>query len=142
MRFTALFYLCFLLCFSHTAKTHADALPRGTSIDLTSQSGVELVQGAWRYSDVQLVPTQHRAPDANGQPTGAPVDTWDYRAARRRPRLRRLGLVDARAGNACPHVAVTAASRSTGTASRSPFRRAVGGVDVGGLERRARDLAR
>jgi hypothetical protein len=89
MRFTALFYLCFVLCFSHVAKTHADsnhpsAPPQagqtwvGATIDLTTQSGVELVKGAWRYSDVQLVPTKHRAPDANGQPTGAPVDTWDY----------------------------------------------------------------
>ena len=56
MRFTALFYLCFVLCFSHVAKTHADsnhpsAPPQagqtwvGATIDLTTQSGVELVKG-------------------------------------------------------------------------------------------------
>jgi gluconolactonase len=78
MRFTALIYLCFVLFISHSAKTHADAPAGAPTIDLTSQSGVELVKGAWRYSDVQLVPTRHRAPDAHGQPTGAPVDTWDY----------------------------------------------------------------
>lgn len=78
MRFTALFYLCFVLCFSHSTKTHADALAGAPGIDLTTARGVELVMGAWRYSDVQLVPTQHRAPDASGQPTGAAVDTWDY----------------------------------------------------------------
>jgi gluconolactonase len=78
MRFTALIYLCFVLSFSHVAKTHADSPGGAPTIDLTTQRGVELVKGAWRYNDVQLVPTQHRAPDANGQPTGAPVDTWDY----------------------------------------------------------------
>jgi gluconolactonase len=73
MRFTALIYLCFVLFISNAAQTHAAA-----TIDLTTPSGVELVNGAWRYSDVQLVPTQHRAAGADGQPTGARVDTWDY----------------------------------------------------------------
>jgi gluconolactonase len=45
------------------------------SIDLASDAGVVLVSGAWRYSDAQIVPLQHRLPDANGQPTGAPVAT-------------------------------------------------------------------
>jgi gluconolactonase len=46
-------------------------------LDLQTPDGVAAVRGAWRYADAELVPTTHRAPDANGQPTGAPVKTWD-----------------------------------------------------------------
>lgn len=48
------------------------------SIDLATDTGVELVAGSWRYSDVRIVETSFRAADAKGQPTGRPVRTWDY----------------------------------------------------------------
>ena len=47
------------------------------SIDLTTDAGAALVHGRWRYSDARVVDIQFRAPDANGQPTGAPVATYD-----------------------------------------------------------------
>lgn len=49
------------------------------SIDLMTPAGATLVQGVWRYADVDLVNVTHRRPDASGQPTGAPVATWDIR---------------------------------------------------------------
>jgi hypothetical protein len=49
------------------------------AIDLTTSAGVAAVGGAWRYSDVEIVAADFRAPDAGGQPTGAPVGTYDYR---------------------------------------------------------------
>ncbi len=44
-------------------------------VDLATKAGVALVGGAWRYSNARIVEVQHRLPDANGQPTGAPVAT-------------------------------------------------------------------
>jgi gluconolactonase len=46
-------------------------------VDLSTPDGITLMQGQWRYADADLVPVMHRAPDANGQPTGAAVRTWD-----------------------------------------------------------------
>jgi gluconolactonase len=79
MRFTILMYVGYLAILSScglTAQARADTTPLA-SLDLTTPEGVATVAGAWRYADVAIVPTQHRAPDANGQPTGAPVATWD-----------------------------------------------------------------
>lgn len=47
------------------------------SIDLMTPEGVALVQGAWRYKDVELVRVPFRAPGADGQPTGGATTTWD-----------------------------------------------------------------
>jgi len=58
------------------AQAVPDAEP-AASVDLLTREGAALLQGQWRYHDVDIVPTTHRAPDANGQPTGAPVNTWD-----------------------------------------------------------------
>jgi gluconolactonase len=49
------------------------------SIDLATADGVSLVKGAWRFSDTEIVPVAFRAPGADGQPTGDPVMTYDYR---------------------------------------------------------------
>jgi gluconolactonase len=58
---------------------HAQAPAQPTaSIDLTTAGGVAQVLGTWRYSDVELLPVMHRAPDAQGQPTGALQPTWDF----------------------------------------------------------------
>ncbi|MCM2309938.1 MAG: hypothetical protein NDI84_00925, partial [Steroidobacteraceae bacterium] len=65
-----------------TAVADPVGVPSGeptARIDLQTAAGVALVQGAWRYSDVEIVPAAHRAPDADGQPTGATVRTWTIR---------------------------------------------------------------
>ena len=48
------------------------------SVDLMTSDGAKAVGGQWRYSDVQLVKTHFRGPDAKGQPYGPEVDTVDY----------------------------------------------------------------
>jgi gluconolactonase len=58
----------------------AQAAPLGAPdavVDLSTQEGVALVRGTWRYADAAPVRVAHRAPDAEGQPTGAAVETWD-----------------------------------------------------------------
>jgi gluconolactonase len=63
-----------------TATANAQALPDGepaAQVDLLTGDGAALLQGQWRYHDVAIVPTMHRAADAAGQPTGAAVDTLD-----------------------------------------------------------------
>lgn len=75
MRPHALTPLLLALC-CWTAVHAAPATP-AASIDLTTREGVDLVRGAWRYRDVDLVRTTHRAADGAGQPTGAAVPTWD-----------------------------------------------------------------
>lgn len=81
MRFTTLLYVCFVLLVTPHVRARADAShdPSVASIDLMTASGAQIAQASWRYSDVELVRTQHRAPDSNGQPNGNPVSTWDYR---------------------------------------------------------------
>ncbi|MGH8501777.1 MAG: hypothetical protein ACREVE_04770 [Gammaproteobacteria bacterium] len=48
------------------------------SIDLATAAGVAQVKGRWRYSDTRIVEVDFRQPDADGQPTGAPVKTYDF----------------------------------------------------------------
>ena len=60
---------------------HGEAAPPPQSaplatIDLATRAGAALAQAQWRYSDVRIVETRHRAPDAEGQPTGAPIATY------------------------------------------------------------------
>jgi gluconolactonase len=57
----------------------APELPSGAplaSIDLATRAGAELAHAQWRTHGVRIVETQHRAPDAEGQPTGAPIATY------------------------------------------------------------------
>lgn len=61
-------------------STSAQAAPQSAplaTIDLTTGPGLANVEGTWRYSDVQVVPAMFRAPDVDGQPTGAPNATYD-----------------------------------------------------------------
>ncbi|TMA35191.1 MAG: SMP-30/gluconolactonase/LRE family protein, partial [Deltaproteobacteria bacterium] len=61
-----------------TAGTSAET-PEGEPlavVDLATREGVDLVKGTWRYHDAELVAAKHRAPDAEGQPTGKPVSTF------------------------------------------------------------------
>ena len=56
-------------------------LPTGkpeAAIDLQTVDGVRLVKGEWRYSDTKIVEVDFTGPGADGQPTGAPVKTYDY----------------------------------------------------------------
>ncbi len=57
----------------------APELPSGkplASLDLTRGEDARALGAQWRVHDVAVVATAHRAPDADGQPTGAPVRTW------------------------------------------------------------------
>jgi len=57
---------------------HGEELAQPAAVvDLATKDGAALVSGTWRYHDVDLVPVQHRAADARGQPTGTRVATWD-----------------------------------------------------------------
>jgi gluconolactonase len=62
------------------ALAASPSLPDGAPlarIDLATKEGAALVKGTWRYHDAEPVRAKHRAPDAQGQPTGAPIDTWE-----------------------------------------------------------------
>ena len=48
------------------------------TIDLSTDAGVHLVKGQWRYHDTKIVEADFRAPGPDGQPTGAPIKTYDY----------------------------------------------------------------
>ena len=59
----------------------ASLAPEGkpeATIDLATTEGAQLVKGQWRYSDTKIVEVDFRGPGADGQPTGAPVKTYDY----------------------------------------------------------------
>jgi gluconolactonase len=61
-------------------STSADDVSGGAPlavVDLATRAGVDLVQGAWRYHDAELTAATHRAPDADGQPTGRRVPTFE-----------------------------------------------------------------
>ena len=58
------------------AEPEPESAPAAT-IDLATDAGVALVQGAWRYKDVKLSPVPFRAPGSDGQPTGAALSTID-----------------------------------------------------------------
>ena len=69
---------CFTLLamLASTARAFASE-PAPATVDLTTEAGVALVKASWRYSDARIVDVPFRAPDANGQPTGAPNTTYD-----------------------------------------------------------------
>ncbi|HET9693648.1 MAG TPA: SMP-30/gluconolactonase/LRE family protein [Steroidobacteraceae bacterium] len=85
--------LCLLIVATRIAVAgEPGAAPEGepaARLDLQTAEGVAAVRGAWRYADAELVPTQHKAPDASGQPTGAPARTWDVQ-----PRAGGVGFDD------------------------------------------------
>lgn len=64
------------------AATHGQVpVPAGTpvaTVDLTTEEGVRLVKGQWRYSDTRIVETSFRAPGPDQQPTGPTIKTYDY----------------------------------------------------------------
>jgi gluconolactonase len=66
-----------LLGGSLAAEALAGERGPAATIDLGSDAGAQLVRATWRYSDARIVDTSFRAPDAHGQPTGAPLATHD-----------------------------------------------------------------
>ncbi len=67
-----------VLALAPAAAAQRPAAPEGPPravVDLLSPEGVAQVGGRWRVHAADLVPLMHRAPDADGQPTGAPVPT-------------------------------------------------------------------
>ena len=53
------------------------AVTSAATVDLTSEAGAALMKARWKYSDARIVEVPFRAADASGQPTGAPVSTYD-----------------------------------------------------------------
>ena len=60
-----------------TMSASTNAEPE-VSIDLATREGVRLVEGEWRYSDTRIIEVDFAGPGHDGQPTGAPVRTYDY----------------------------------------------------------------
>lgn len=59
----------------------AAPLPAGkpvASLDLATTAGAAAAQSELRYHDVAIIEADFRAAAAQGQPTGAPVKTYDY----------------------------------------------------------------
>jgi gluconolactonase len=71
----------FIALWSLSASAASPETPAGKPaavIDLATAEGARQVQGGWRYSDTRIVEVDFRDPGADGQPTGAPVKTYDY----------------------------------------------------------------
>ena len=47
-------------------------------VDLRTKTGVDLIKGQWKYSDVRIVETDFRAPGPDLKPSGKPIKTYDY----------------------------------------------------------------
>jgi gluconolactonase len=47
-------------------------------IDLATVEGASMVKGEWRYSDTKIIEVDFRGPGPDGQPTGAPIKTYDF----------------------------------------------------------------
>ncbi len=70
-----------LIAAPFAAQGESPGVPSGkplATVDLAAASGVQLVRGAWRYSDTRIIEVDFRGPGPDGQPTGAPVKTYDY----------------------------------------------------------------
>ncbi len=52
--------------------------PPEAMIDLATVEGVQMVRGQWRYSDTKIIEVDFKAPGSDGQPSGAPIKTYDY----------------------------------------------------------------
>jgi gluconolactonase len=48
------------------------------TIDLSTDEGVKLVKGQWRYSDAKIIDVDSRGPGVDLKPSGTPVKTYDY----------------------------------------------------------------
>jgi gluconolactonase len=73
----AILSLAALSCGSGTITRAEENEQPAASVDLMTDAGVSLMQGTWRYQDVELARVPFHAAGADGQPTGAAVSTWD-----------------------------------------------------------------
>ena len=71
-------FLCVIGVLAQTNQDVPSGIPNA-SIDLSTKEGVNLVKGQWRYSDVEIIQVDFKAPGPDGQPTGKPVKTYDYK---------------------------------------------------------------
>ena len=72
--------ICALAALTATTIQHSET-PNGSpeaTIDLATDAGVKQVKAQWRYHDTKIVVADFRGPGPDGQPTGAPVKTYDY----------------------------------------------------------------
>jgi len=46
-------------------------------VDLSTEAGVELIKGQWRYHDAQVVDVEYRSVGEDLGPTGPPNQTYD-----------------------------------------------------------------
>jgi gluconolactonase len=70
MRITAVLYILFVSFITSHTPARADDAPVDApfaQVDLTTPAGLDVVQGTWRYQDVELTPTQFGG-----------AATWDY----------------------------------------------------------------
>ncbi|MDX2030098.1 MAG: SMP-30/gluconolactonase/LRE family protein [Blastocatellia bacterium] len=67
-----------ILAATGRAQSPAPAGKPDAVIDLTTNEGVALVRGAWRYSDTRILEVDFKGPGADQQPTGRPIKTYDY----------------------------------------------------------------
>lgn len=73
--------LVLALAITGVSAETSDTLPNGkpeATVDLSTVEGVSLVKGQWRYSDTKIIEVDFKAPGPDGQPTGAPIKTYDY----------------------------------------------------------------
>src|SRR3990170_184735 len=71
-------FLCVIGVLAQTNQGVPSGIPNA-SIDISTREGVNLVKGQWRYSDVEIIQVDFKAPGPDGQPTGKPVKTYDYK---------------------------------------------------------------
>ena len=85
--------LTFLFGLGHVARAqdaYAGRKPEAV-IDLGTKDGVQLVKGAWRYSDTKIIEVDFRNAGPEGQPTGRPNKTYDFE-----PHAGRAGFDDSK----------------------------------------------
>src|SRR3989304_6094907 len=71
-------FLCVIGVLAQTNQDVPSGIPNA-SIDLSTKEGVNLVKGQWRYSDVEIIQVDFKGPGPDGQPTGKPIKTYDYK---------------------------------------------------------------
>jgi gluconolactonase len=70
--------ICVSALYGSTQPWEPPASQPDAVVDLATPEGTKVVQGEWRYSDTKIVEVDFHAPGPDGQPTGAPVKTYDY----------------------------------------------------------------
>ena len=69
--------VCLIGAGANASVGEGGAQPPVATIDLTTDAGLAAVAGTWRYSDARIIDASFKAPDDSGQPTGAPVMTYE-----------------------------------------------------------------